>query len=93
MAPVAAAPRTPTPSFDCAKASSKIEKLICSDADLADLDMAMGDTYSTRIKTTTESDKKVLRETQEEWIKNVRNACQDVKCATEAYQERLNVIR
>lgn len=92
-APVAAAPRTPTPSFDCAKASSKIEKLICSDADLADLDMALGDTFSTRIKASTESDKKALRESQKEWIKNVRNACQDVKCASDAYTDRLNVIR
>lgn len=92
-APVAQVPRTPTPSFDCAKASSKIEKLICSDADLADLDMALGDVYSSRIKSTTESDKKALRETQKDWIKNVRNACQDVQCATDAYMDRLNVLR
>lgn len=91
--PVAVAPRTPTPSFDCAKASSKIEKLICSDADLADLDMALGDAYSARIKASTEGDKKALRESQKDWVKNVRNACQDVKCASDAYSDRLKVIQ
>ena len=38
-------PRTPAASFDCAAAKSRIEKAICSDAELARLDRRVADIY------------------------------------------------
>ena len=35
-----------TPSFDCAKAKTEVEKLICSDPELARLDREMADKYN-----------------------------------------------
>ena len=35
----------PKPGFDCAKASGPVEKLICSDAELAQLDRGLADQY------------------------------------------------
>lgn len=34
-----------TPSFECSKATTEVEKLICSDDRLADLDMQMADLF------------------------------------------------
>jgi uncharacterized protein len=46
-APAAAADNTPfAPSFDCAKASNAQEKLVCSDRELAKLDVALSQAYS-----------------------------------------------
>ncbi|MDR2141053.1 MAG: hypothetical protein LBR11_04570 [Deltaproteobacteria bacterium] len=37
--------KTPKPSFDCAAASTDVEKIVCSDVELADLDMEMSQLY------------------------------------------------
>ncbi|MVF02241.1 hypothetical protein [Serratia marcescens] len=52
--------------FDCSKASTAIEKMICSDGILSDLDSAMSNLYSSK-----KDDK--LKEIQLDWIKNKRN--------------------
>ena len=38
------------PSFDCAKAASDIEKLICQDSELAELDNSLAELYSVLLK-------------------------------------------
>lgn len=49
--------------FDCSKASTSIEKMICNDRILSDLDSAMSNLYSSK-----KDDK--LKEIQLDWIKN-----------------------
>ena len=75
------------PSFDCAKASSSQEKLICSDADLAKLDAQLADAYSNARKAA--SDRAALLASQRAWIKQSFNACNDKTCLTSAYQSRI----
>ena len=41
-------------SFDCRKAISRLENLICSDTNLASLDKALNDAYSSRIESASE---------------------------------------
>ena len=49
--PVANAPAMAPPSFDCAKAESAAEKLVCGDAELAALDRQIDDEDRQRIAT------------------------------------------
>ncbi|MGN7100311.1 lysozyme inhibitor LprI family protein [Ralstonia holmesii] len=73
------------PSFDCSKASSKVEKLICSDKNLSDTDAMLAEDYKALLATT---DDKGVRQRQLTWLKTVRNACNDVACLQKAYDAR-----
>lgn len=74
-------------SFNCLNASSKIEKLICGNDDLSKLDDALNMAYQKVIEQH-DSKQKVLEE-QRQWLKRVRNMCQDAACLNKAYQERI----
>lgn len=65
------------PSFDCRKASTRVETLICADADLMKVDSVMGNLYWTLIERLSDPEKLELRRQQREWI-SARNA----KCET-----------
>lgn len=94
--PVAAAPvNTPTPSadavrpsFDCNKASTLIEQSICSDNELAALDVRLSQVYGA-LKDTPEF-KATLRKEQADWIRNTRNKCVSVACLRDAYTHRVD---
>lgn len=73
--------RTFNASFDCSKAATRVERMICSDEELAELDQLMGLQYSQVIKHTPEA-----REGQREWLKE-RNACGDKACLLAAYRD------
>lgn len=76
-------------SFDCAKASTKVEKLICTDAELSKLDEALAAAYADALKST---DPASLKAGQKAWF-NVRNRCVDVACIQKAYRQRTEAIR
>ncbi len=85
--PAAAAAAEPVkPSFDCAKASNKVEKMICSSSDLARLDLQLADAY--RKANAKSSDAGKLKSEQIAWIKQSR-ACADEGCVAQAYQARI----
>ena len=63
------------PSFDCTKATTEVEKLICSDDELAKLDVEMNKSYHAFMKTLDEKyyrDK--LKKKQREWLKDITKA-------------------
>ena len=72
-------------SFDCAKASSRVEKLICSDSELSQMDEAMAAAYGALDKSAN------LRRDQREWVK-WRNACSAAECVRATYQSRLAAL-
>lgn len=76
-------------SFDCAKASSKVEKMICADPELSKRDSELGSSYSTALKTV--SNPFELRLQQREWIKE-RNLCDNEDCLKSVYQKRIDEI-
>lgn len=87
-------------SFDCEKATSKIEKAICSTSMYADslngLDSRLSDKYNFVRKTLNEPEKKNLIAEQREWLKDRDNFCglysndKDIKkCLSKTYQERI----
>jgi uncharacterized protein len=75
-------------SFDCAKASTRIEKAICADAELSTLDEHLGRFYFGARERLAENGSCVVAD-QREWIRRRRNACADGACLKKSYLERL----
>lgn len=79
-----------SPSFDCSKASNTVERLICSDNSLAELDVMLSQKYKAALAEA--SDKTVLKQRQIEWIKGVRSKCTDAVCIADEYKKRISEI-
>lgn len=73
-------------SFDCDKAATKVEKLICSDAALSKLDDELAVAYKTGRQD--EKQAEAVRKAQKEWLKD-RNTCSDAGCVKRVYEKRL----
>ncbi len=90
------------PSFDCAKAKTRVEKLICSDAELAKLDREMSSEYYSLVsdKTLDGELKEILKNNQKKWLDSrEKTPClenEDVseqqKCIKNAYRIRIKEI-
>ncbi len=93
---VAANARAAAPSFDCAKASHDVEKLICNDAELARLDRSLAELYGTVLSHTPASRQKMLKAEQRGWVKG-RNDCwksDDMRgCVAAEYKARINELK
>jgi uncharacterized protein len=76
-------------SFDCAKAASNTEKMICNNEAISKLDKQLASSYKQAAENSV--DKDVIKKTQVEWLKQQRG-CKDVECLTKAYQERLQEL-
>ncbi|WP_157199159.1 lysozyme inhibitor LprI family protein, partial [Methylomonas koyamae] len=70
------------PSFDCAKAASKVELLICGSHELAAADAELAGLYRNAMAAA--ADGEALVAAQRNWIKTVRNQCVDEPCLAEA---------
>jgi uncharacterized protein len=79
------------PSFDCAKASTNIEKMICSDPNLSKLDYNLNALYKEKRSILNGLEADALISTQKRWISN-RNSCSDVICLKTSYESRLSQI-
>ncbi len=79
-------------SFDCAKASTKIENAICASPRLSLLDEDLGKLYQEALKRSPESQQAQIRDEQRRWLRETRNACQDEKCMRRVYAERLEAF-
>lgn len=78
-------------SFDCAKASSRIEQLICSDARLGTLDEQLAAAYAkARSGAPNRPD---IVEAQKRWLKNERADCTDAACLATAYSRRIAALQ
>lgn len=74
-------------SFDCAKASTKVERMICKDKDLSHLDDTLSRAYTHALGQST--DTRNLRREQHHWLSKVRNSCKDATCIRDAYSKRI----
>lgn len=83
-----------TPSFDCAKAASEAEKLVCTNYALAGLDRRLAEVYATELAKPEAS--KELAAYQRGWVKE-RDDCwkADDKqlCVEEAYRTRIAFLQ
>lgn len=86
----APAPITWAPSFDCAKVSTGSERLICSSKELSETDVKLAVAYKAAASVSVDKDS--LRNAQNDWRKNERDACSDVQCMLGSYQRRLTQL-
>lgn len=78
-------------SFDCDKAASSVEKMICADSTLSNLDSMLSSVYGKALFRA--ADPSALKATQRSWLKSTRNVCQTVQCVELAYKRRLLDLR
>ena len=79
-------------SFDCAKAQVAIEKAICADAELSDLDDMLGRYYQGALPALQEN-ATCLKSDQQEWLRRTRSACRENICLKKVYLERLSELQ
>ncbi len=85
-------------SFDCRKASSRVEQRICLNRELSELDEQLSSEYKGALKATANPSE--LRESQREWLER-RNRCSDYArapaeidyCLKPKYQDRVTELR
>ena len=78
-------------SFDCEKAASSVEKMICADPELSPLDEYLG-RYSAAARTTLAHADTCLATDPRNWLRTSRNACKDAACLKQSYLQRLAVL-
>ena len=74
-------------SFDCTKASTFVEKAICSDTELSKLDDLLMNSYKKTLTNVSNTEK--LKSGQRAWLSNTRNKCPDNECIKDAYSKRI----
>jgi uncharacterized protein YecT (DUF1311 family) len=71
------------PAFDCGKADTDVERMICTDQSLGAMDVQMAKAVHAAVNDAAISD------AQKTWLHDVRDACTDLNCLHTAYQQRL----
>ena len=90
------------PSFDCTKAKTRVEKLICSDAELVKLDREMSSEYHSLVsdKTLDGELKEILKNNQKKWLNSRektpclenKDVSEQQKCIKNVYRIRIKEI-
>ncbi len=82
---MALVPSVQAASFDCEKAQSKVERMICGDTELSRLDDELGEAYEDALEGN--SNAANVRNAQKQWIKE-RNRCQEAACLSTLYRQQ-----
>ncbi|TQK11422.1 lysozyme inhibitor LprI family protein [Herbaspirillum sp. SJZ107] len=77
-------------SFDCRRAQSKVESMICADSDISRLDEQLDAAYM-HIRTMSRDDK-TEKAIQRAWLR-ARNTCADLACLQRVYTSRIAELR
>lgn len=77
-------------SFDCNKATTKVEKLICADTAISKFDEELAAVYKTALQD--EKQAEAVRQVQKQWLKE-RNGCSDAACVKRTYGTRLSSLK
>ncbi|MDR8727641.1 hypothetical protein FEQ05_00077 [Burkholderia pseudomultivorans] len=89
------APANAAQNFDCSKAETNVERLICKNPELIKLDATVNRGYVAMMLTNSKeiSYQDPVRLDQIDWIKTVRNSCIDNACLLKAYRSRVAYIK
>jgi uncharacterized protein YecT (DUF1311 family) len=85
-------PEQTSPSFNCAKASTQVEKTICGDTELTKADKQLSDEFRKLNSTLKDAHKEKLLTEQKAWLKQ-RNLCNNARCLLESYISRIQDIQ
>ncbi len=78
--------------FDCSKAYTPVEKLVCDNETLSRLDTDLGYAYNVAVNHAVPSEKRGLVAGQRDWVSNVRDRCADKDCLANAYSARIHAL-
>ena len=73
-------------SFDCGKAGTKVEHIICDNSEISQLDEELAASYKAALQDQAQAE--AIKQTQKQWMKE-RNGCAEVGCVKLAYETRL----
>jgi uncharacterized protein len=79
-------------SFDCNRAVTKVEKLICKDKVISEIDTELSVIYDKLLGESDEKDKLLLLKEQKHWLKFNRNPCVSASCIAVAYRSRITAL-
>ena len=77
-------------TFDCDKASTFAEKVVCSDSRLSAMDDDLGRLYKAALAGSANSE--ILKTDQKAWLAS-RDRCQDSHCIMKAYADRIGALK
>lgn len=77
-------------SFDCDRAETKMEQLVCSDPALSRADEKLAAAYERAQKAA--SDPEAIRKQQREWLGDTARHCDSAACLKDAYAERIKQL-
>jgi uncharacterized protein YecT (DUF1311 family) len=75
-------------SFDCTKAGTKVEHMICDNPEISKLDDELYRAYQDDLSKANEEQKQLVVTEQKHWLKHTRNVCEDETCLKLAYWSR-----
>jgi uncharacterized protein len=76
-------------SFNCQKAKTFIEKAICQNPELSELDDELGSLYQLALTDNKHPD--VFKKQQLGWLKQ-RDTCQTIDCVKKSYKQRIATL-
>ena len=95
------------PSFDCNRASAAVDKLVCGDAELAELDRTLAERYARLRQQLSQESFATVRMAQRDWLRSTRIVCAPgyrtatgeprsaegaAGCFGEAYRNQLRIL-
>lgn len=72
------------PSFDCARVTSRVNRMICASPELSALDRQLADHYRVLLAQSG-SEAAALQREEVQWLHQVRDPCPDTACIAQAY--------
>ena len=78
--------------FDCTKARSNAEKMICSTPALSEQDGALNRLYLWKLDSAPQIEKPHITADQKDWIAKVRDTCTTAECLGSAYDARIKAL-
>jgi uncharacterized protein YecT (DUF1311 family) len=75
----------PGPSFDCARVTSKVNRMICASSELSELDRLLTAHYRVLLAQSG-AEAPALQREELQWLHEVRDPCPDAACIAQAYE-------
>jgi uncharacterized protein len=79
-------------TFDCRAAGRSDERAICSNEDLAELDIQMSNAYFRLLNGLSETARAQLHSEQAEWLSERQDCGSNLRCLRSKYQERIKEL-
>ena len=77
-------------ALNCARATSKVEKVVCTNAQLRRLDRILNEQYRSSLPKT--HNPELFKRDQVKWIQQVQGKCTDSNCLKSAYESRIRQL-